>query len=153
MIRAALAFIGLPPWTFYAIAAALIAAAGAYVYSLGYSSASAKCRTAELERVIYAQAESISRYATALAQSALQREAEAEAAHDRESVIAARVKELEDERVQQEQAATDLEIDLAAAITDKGKLDAIVAKLRTTRNDCRATDRDIDVDNRMRRKR
>jgi hypothetical protein len=148
-------FFGVPPVLIYAVVygsiALVIGGSYLWVYEKGVAHANAAWKAKEYERVIYAQAQSIARYETAIAESARQREEEAKAASDRESVIAARVKELEDERVEREKSATDLEADLNAAITDKGKLDAIVSKLRATRYDCRASSRDLDVDQRMRR--
>lgn len=153
MIPLLLGFVLSPPWwAKYAVGGVLVALLGGYVYHLGYSSASSKCRAAELERVIYAQAESLARYRTSLEASASQREAEALAAKDRESILGARLAELEADAAAREKEAADLEADLRAAITDKGKADALVKKLHATRTDCRATDRDIDVDQRMRRK-
>jgi hypothetical protein len=150
-MTALLALIGLPRWTPYAVAVALAVAALWYSHHLGYSSAQSKCRQAELERVIYAQAESISRYRAALETSNAQREEEAAAAADRESILIARANELEAEKAAQTKTTVELESDLRAAIMDKGKADALIDRMRTARDDCRATDRDIDVDQRMRR--
>jgi len=146
-----LALIGIPPWVIYAVIAALISAAVAFVYYKGYAAASAKCRAAELERVIYAQAESIERYRTALEESSQQREEEAQAAADRASVLIARAKELEEAAGDQDRINAALDDELRAAITDKEKADAFIAKMRAGRDDCRATDRDVDTDQRMRR--
>lgn len=146
-----LSLIGLPPWTPYAVAAVLAVAALWWSHHLGYSSATAKCRAAELERVIYAQAESIARYRTALEASNAQREEEAQAAADRESVLKARAKELEEAANDQDRINTALEVQLRETVTDKEKADDIIAKMRAGRDSCRATDRDIDVDKRMRR--
>lgn len=153
MIARALALLGLPTWLFPVGLAALVASGLGAAYLKGRGDANDNCRAASLERALHAEAAAVSRYRSALEASQAQRNSEAVAAAEREKELAARLAEIEVERLEQEKAAADLETDLAAAIQDKGKLDALVSKLRASaRTDCRASDRDIDLDQRMRGK-
>lgn len=150
------AFVGIPPALIYLVVygaiALVIGSSYWWVYAKGAAHARAECKAAEYERVMYAQATSIQRYKTALAESTQQRELEAAVASEREAILLARAKELEEADADQDRMAAALDLELRAAIEDKGKADALIEKMRLTRGDCRATDRDIDVDQRMRRK-
>jgi hypothetical protein len=148
-----MALIGLPTWLIPVSVIGLVLAGLGGAYLKGRGDANANCTSAELERVIYAQATALARYRAALEASVAQREVEAAEAGRREALIQDRLKEIEAEKVEQEKSAADLETDLASLISDKEKLDALIAKLRkSARTDCRITDRDIDLDRRVRGK-
>jgi hypothetical protein len=148
-----LALIGLPTWIVPVGAIGLVLAGLSGAYLKGRGDANANCTSAELERVVYAQATALARYRAALEASIAQREVEAAEAGRREALIQDRLREIEAETEAQKKAEADLETDLAKAIADKGQLDAIIAKLRASaRTDCRASDSDVSLDRRVRRK-
>lgn len=155
LLARAAAFVGIPaPLVYLAVYGLIAAAIGSsywYVYAKGAGHARAECRTAELERVIYAQSQSLMRVNVMLAESTAQREEEKIAARDREEVLKMLAKELQDNAAQSDQATAEVEAELHAAITDKGKANALIAKMRATRDSCAVSDRDIDVDQRMRK--
>ena len=139
-------FIGIPaPLVFFAVYGVIIAAVGStygYVYYKGYSAATASCRSAELERELYAQAQTIVRYRQAVEQTEKQAEQEIREAMERERLIAERMKAEESDDAM-------LEAALTAAITDKEKLNGIIQNLRKK---CTATNSDVDLDKRLRGK-
>jgi hypothetical protein len=143
LARAA-AFVGVPAplvyFAVYGLITALIASTYAWTYYQGSSAAKAKCNAAELERVIYAQAVTVSRYREAAEQTVAQAAQEVREAEEQQRLIA--------ESLALEQADDAmLEAALTAAVTDKEKLDAALKRLRSQ---CAASDRDVDLDRRLR---
>lgn len=117
----------------------------------GYQWASAACQAANDAAEVKAKDAVLERYRALLRATELQRAIEAARAADTASALQQRAQELEADKASAEAAQRDVEADLAAAIQDKGKLDAIVEKLRgTARVDCRASDADVRLDERLR---
>lgn len=116
-----------------------------------YQWASAACQAANDAAEMKAKDATLERYRALLRATELQRATEAARAADTASALQQRAQELEADKAIAEAAQRDVEADLAAAIQDKGKLDAIVQKLRgTARTDCRASDADVRLDERLR---
>lgn len=150
MLARILAIIGLPTWLGPVVLIGLAVSAVGGVYLKGRADANANCRAAELERELYAQAVTVSRYRSALEASEMQRQQEAKDATDREAALAERAAQLEAERVREAADDAALEAALDGAITDKDQLNAIITKLRSaSRTNCRASDADVTLDRRM----
>ena len=144
ILARAAAFIGVPPALVYLVVygsiAAVIAASYWWVYDKGADHMEAKWKAKELERVIYAQAETISRYRQAAVETKEQADQEIREAQERADLIEERMKQAEADNAQ-------MEAQLASIITDKDKLDAALKALRSK---CVANSRDVDLDRRLR---
>jgi len=117
----------------------------------GYQWASASCSAAAALAESKAKDLTIERYKALLKATELQRATEAAKAIDTAAALQDRAAELEADKARAEAAQQDVEDDLAAAIQDKGTLNAIVQKIRATaRTDCRASDADVRLDRRLR---
>lgn len=117
----------------------------------GYQWASASCAAANQAAELKAKEATLERYRALLRATELQRATESARAADTAAALQKRAKELEADRAAAEASQRDVEADLTGAIQDKGKLDAIVQKLRATaRTDCRASDADVRLDGRLR---
>ncbi len=150
MIGRAIALIGLPSWLGPVIIGGAVVAVVGGIFGAGYKLASTQCKTANLERELYAQALTVLRYRQAAEQSAAQLQQEASDNATREVDLTKRLAELEAERAREALDDAALELQLDAAISDKDKLNAIVAQLRKkTRTSCGASDADVDLDRRM----
>jgi hypothetical protein len=144
---------GLPAWTGKAIMIAAIAGAVGWgywsIYNTGYKSAASKCESERL-RIELAEKDSLIRkYKDLLAATELQRVSEGIEAAERERLIQDRLTSLAAEKALADLGQAELERDLTALIQDKGKLDAVLAKLRQSRGNCGASDADVELDGRL----
>ncbi len=138
------------------IFAGVTAGAGALTtsYFMGKAAARAEARIAELELTIKGQAELIARYESAKAAAEKLAREEVFAAAALEAELDKLRAEIEAERQRAQTESADLEADLAALIQDKESLNAVLEKLRRRAPaDCTATDSDVDLDSRLRKKR
>lgn len=143
---------GLSPMVWLVIAA-ITAGAGALgtAYFMGKAAARAEARIAELELTIKGQAELIARYESAKAAAEELAREEVFASAALEAELDKLRAEIAAEREKARAESADLEADLAKMIQDKESLNAILDKLRRRAPpDCTATDRDVDLDKRLR---
>ena len=140
------AFIGVPPAFVYLVVYGAIFATigGSYglVYFKGRAAAKEECQTAQLKSIINEQADTIARYRKAVEETEAQAAEEIREAKERERLITERMKAEESDDAM-------LEAALAAAVTDKEKLNVALKNLRAK---CTATNRDVDLDKRLRGK-